>query len=248
MALVLTLAMSLPAFAAAITPSTKTETKYMSSNDGTAWVSVDLATGSKAFTIKRADVKVTAGTTGAKMTHFSKYASNNTYANNNSGKWKSSKSTYYSYGVELDVKKAGTATVAYKIGSKTYKKKIKVLKYKNPAKTVTLTGVNGGKNMASLTKTSHYSSKTVALKANKASAKLTVKPIAGWKIQTAELYDWTNGSRVEMGNYSKGLSSVALNCGKIVANHDYGIEVEFRNTSNNATIYCSYDIHGAKAK
>lgn len=247
LALALTLAMSLPAFAAAVTPSTSTEIEYMSSKSGTSSVYLSLAYGSKSFSIKRSDIKITPGTTGARLTYFSKYASNSASASNYSGKWTSSKYNSYSYSADLEVKKAGTAVVAYKIGSKTYKKKVKVYAYKNPAKSVALSGVNGSKNFASLTNNSSYASKDLALKANKSGAKLVVKPVSGWKITNVELYDQTNNNRVSFGNY-KGLTSATMNCGNLVANHNYSISVSFKNNSTGGTISCDYYVRGAKAK
>lgn len=247
LALAITLAMSLPAFAADVTPSTSTEIEYLDSKSGTSSIYVDLAYGNKSFTIKRSDIKITPGGTGAKLTYFSKYASNSAYASYYSGKWTSGKSNSWSYYADVEVRKAGTAVVAYKIGSKTYKKKIKVYAYKNPAKSIAMSGVNGSKNFASLTNNASYASKNLALKANKSNAKVVVKPISGWKVTEVEVYDDTNNSRVSFNNY-KGVASATLNCGNIVANHNYTVSASFKNNSTEGTLRVNYYIKGAKAK
>lgn len=247
-AIVLVLMMGIPAFAAGtITPNTSTTTYYLKGKTGTSYVYVELAYGTKAFTMKRSDVKVTPGSTGARFITFYKDINNYGYDNYENGKWTSSSTNYNSYEACLSVSKAGTATIAYKIGTKSYKAKAKILAYKNPAKSVVLTGVNSDKSFASLTSSSNNASKSLALKADKASAKLTVKPVSGWKIRSVALSDNSNATEKSIVNYN-GLSTAQINCGTLSASHNYEIRVIFYNTSNKATMTCSYSIKGAKAK
>ena len=125
---------------------------------------------------------------------------------------------------------------------------MKVLGYKNPAKSVVLTGVNGGKSMAYLTKNNAVASKDMVLKAKKTGAKLTVKPISGWKVQSIYFRDQTNGTTHSVSNYEKGFSAPSIVCGNLVTNHKYSINVTFVNTANKATIDCYYTIKGSKVK
>ena len=198
--LLLVAAMAAPALAAGdITPVTGTQIVYRSTKSGVGEVEIELASGTKNFTIKRSDVKVTAGGTGAKLVSFRK----NSWSNESlyesdysaSGKWTSDQhgNARCSYSATLRVSAAGTATVSYKIGSKTYKTTIKVLNYVNPVKSITLTGVNGGKTFASLTKSAVYPSKSLTLKSNPKTSALKITPASGWKITEVYFNDETSG-------------------------------------------------------
>ena len=253
MALILALSIAVPVFAAdgTVTPETGTQTTYMTSKNGSGtsvWVS--LATGSKKFTIKRSDVKVSAGTAGAKLYAFEKnydeYGWLQEYDYSGSGKWETNSSDYVSYSYEagLRVSSAGKATVSYKIGSKSYKTTVKVLNYVNPVKSITLKGVNGSKSFASLTKEAAYTSKSLKLTADTKSAVLKVSPTKGWKITRATFEDETDGISRSIYSYNgKGMSSVSLSCGNLKASHTYWISVQFRNSSNGATLSVQYRVN-----
>ncbi|MDO5132225.1 MAG: hypothetical protein Q4D81_04470 [Eubacteriales bacterium] len=250
MVLAIVLTMAFPAFAAGtITPNTGTQVVYRGAKTGSTTIGISLASGSKSFTIKRADVKVAPGSTGGKLTGF--YKSNSTYVDcecdSSSGKWTTSTSNSWSYRAQLTVSKPGVATVSYKIGTKTYKTKAKVLAYTNPAKTVVLTGVNSGKNMASLLASSN-SAKQMTLKAKTTGAKLTVKPATGWVITGADIYDSTSGVSRSISNWNDGFSTVSLPCGTLLPTHSYYVDLDFRNKSTGASLYCSYYVKGAKAQ
>lgn len=244
LAVALSIALSLPVYAAGtVTPCTGTDTVYMDSNKSGQWVWILLAYGSKPFTIKRTDVKVTAGSAGARFVSFEKYNDSVSYTDlQDNGKWTSESEGDYGYYVALKVSKAGTASVSYKIGSKSYKIKVKILAYQNPAKSVILTGVNGGKSIASLTKNSRTASKSMALKAKQTGAKLTVKPVSGWKIKSLMISDETDDIEKYVGNYGKGFSSAQISWGTLLVSHKYVISARFRNTSNGATLTCEYSI------
>ena len=248
MALAVTLTMAFPAFAESVSPNTGTKTVYLSAKSGAEEFEMDLASGTKSFTIKRSNVKVTAGSTGAKLVGFWLMNYTNSDERMSGSKWNTSGYKSWSYNATLSASKAGTATVTYKIGSKSYKTKLKVLAYKNPVKTLTMTGVNGGKNMASLFKSGAYYTKALALKAKKANAKLTVKPASGWKIRSAEVYDQKEGTSYGIDNWGQGLSAVTLDCGTLQTDREYAVEIVFLNSSNGATLRCSYNVKGSKAQ
>lgn len=103
--------------------------------------------------------------------------------------------SYYYGSVTIKAKKAGTATVSYKIGSKTYKTKVTVKKFTNPVKSITLTNVNGGKNFASRFK-SNVSYTSLTLK--NGTLKLSLTTNSGWKL-TGVYYN--NQTKGYYGNY-----------------------------------------------
>ena len=254
--LVILLAMSMTASAMAagkVTPIKGTQTVYLSTKniDDYSWVEVTLATGTKNFTIKRETVKVKAGTAGAKLQEVNKYRWSSSYQEEyrvgSSSKWKkyTSKSTDCNYSAWLRVKKAGTATVKYKIGSKSYSTKLKVLAYKNPVKSITMTGVNGGKNFASLTKNQRYPDKALQFTSNVSNSTIKVVPAKGWKVTEVYFNAWgENSSYSRSIGCSEGLSSATLKCGKLQVGGSYEAYVELMNTSNGAYMYLWYNIYG----
>ena len=253
--LVILLAMSMTASVMAagkVTPIKGTQTVYLSSKEvyDYNYVSIALASGTKSFTIKPETVKVKAGTAGAKLEEVRKNKWTTTYREEyrvgSSSKWKkyTSKSTNCSYYADLYVKKAGTATVKYKIGSKSYSTKLKVLAYKNPVKSITLTGVNGGKSFASLTKNQRYPSRNLQFTSNVSSATLKVVPAKGWKITDVTFYAYGDSYYYRDLGCSEGLSSATLKCGKMQLGNSYEVSVECMNTSNGAYMYVWYPIYG----
>lgn len=248
--LALTLALAIPVFAAdSITPSTGTQIVYLTSTD-TSVIShsyISLASGTKNFTIKRTETKVAPGTTGAKMTTFNKNINsyNSTSSYSISGKWNTTtySSSNCNYSADFSINKPGTATVSYKIGTKTYKTKLKVLAYKNPVKSITLTGINGGKNFASLTKSSANISKKLSLKTTTKNAQLNITPTSGWKISSVSISDSNTTLSRSVSNYRDGLSSAKINWGTLNKSHSYNISVTFFNTSNHASIHIYYPIN-----
>lgn len=237
--------------AGSIYPQTGTRLVYRP-NTGSKYgqVNIGLAAGTKSFTIKRADVKVSKGTTGAKFSYLRRETSTNKHQGESwsGSEWLTDTSSYknISYTAGLLVNHSGTATVKYKIGTNSYSLKVQVLDYKNPVKSITLTGVKSGKNFAALTKSSMYLSKSISLPKNVSSAKLAVTAASGWKITELYIYDQTAG----VSRYiqcTDGLSSMTLSCGKLLAARRYTVWVDFFNTSNGATMSIAYPITGANA-
>ena len=247
--LLLVMSIAVPAFAE-VTPNTGTQIQYLSRKvaDGNySYIWIDLASGYESFTIKRSSVKVAdAGTTKATVYSFEKRTSQYDYKWNDA--WEDGNPNY-SYEAGIRVGAAGTATISYKIGTTTYKTKVKVLNYVNPIKSVTLTGVNSGKSFAAKTKNQSYmdTSKALALNAKTKSAKLAVKPIDGWKLRYVTLTDVTTGLSREIYNNKTGMTSATINWGTLSVGHNYRISVTCVNTKNDATQSITYYIHGASA-
>ena len=236
--------------AGSIYPQTGTRIVYRP-NSGSAYgtISVGLANGEKSFTMKRSDVKITKGGTGAKLSYFTKNYYISQYSDEylSGTAWESNSDSYKScsYRAELQVNHTGTATVKYKIGDESYALKVQVLGYKNPVKSITLTGVKSGKNFSSLTK-KNLTMKTLPLKKTVSSAKLKVTSASGWKITQVQIYDIKTGqSRYD--TCSDGLRSMTLSCGKLLNTHRYQVWVSFVNTANGATMTTSYLVAGAKS-
>lgn len=74
----------------------------------------------------------------------------------------------------------GSATLSYKIDSKTYKTSFKVYKYENPIKSIKIKGVNSDKSFASSYK--ERNSASFALSKTISNATVVVTPVSGWKI------------------------------------------------------------------
>lgn len=142
---------------------------------------------------------------------------------------------YYDY-IELTLKKPGTAKVSYKVGSKSCSTTVKVLKYTNPIKTLTITGVNGGKNLASKFNTSSY----VNGKGGKKTGKITVAAKSGWKIRSISYQDskyakyWSHSIS---GGAAKATLSIPV---KITGGH---VSVDFVNTKTGGMLYASYNMN-----
>ena len=220
-----------------ITPETGTQTIYLRQKEGTQTVSVDLARGSKDFTIKRSSIKVTPGDTGAEFYYL--YKSHDVWGSDYEyEEWDpySYESTTYSYSVTLRVNHSGTAKVSYKIGKKSYTVTLKVKAYVNPVTTITLTGVNKGKNFASKCKTYMPYEPSLSFPSVVKSATLKVVPKTGWKLRDVSFYDDTTGTSYSKSNWNSGLSSVSLKVGKPDPTHKYSISINFVNSSNGASL------------
>lgn len=131
-------------------------------------------------------------------------------------------------GIELMLLKKGTATVSFKVGSKTYKTKVKVLGYSNPVSKLTIAG---GKNLASQFKNGANASGKVAKK----SGKIVVQAAKGWKIGSVS-YSGNNKS------WSHSMSGATKATLSIPAKFASGgsVTVSFSNTGTGGSLYVSY--------
>lgn len=152
----------------------------------------------------------------------------------------SSSSNSNSQSIELWTKKPGTATVSFKIGSKSYKTKVTILKYANPIKSIVLTGANGNKNFASKTKSSSYGSVKLAKK-TQSKAWLTVTAASGWKISYANIGSENGNNAIHYySSPNKPVSSLTMGAGTIKKG-GY-ISVTLINTKTNANLNVYYDL------
>ncbi len=103
--------------------------------------------------------------------------------------------------IDFKAKKPGMAKITFKVGSKTYTSTVTVKNYKNPAKTVQISGVNKGKNIASKSKNKNYVDNLKLSKTTK-KAKLKVKAASGWELEMVNFYDNTNGKQIVDKFYS----------------------------------------------
>lgn len=88
------------------------------------------------------------------------------------------------YNIGFAVKKPGTGKISFKVGNKTYTSTIKVLRYVNPLKSVSITGVKG--NLAGKFKRSGHNAFRYANKAQK-NAVMKCTAANGWKITGVSL-------------------------------------------------------------
>lgn len=106
----------------------------------------------------------------------------------------------------LNLKRAGTATVTFKTGGKSYKMKFKVLAYKNPVKLFSV----GGKKIAGKFK----SSSTAWLKYTGSKPTIKVTPNKGWKLKSikyeAYKYDEATDTYTRYVKTVKNKTSVKL--------------------------------------
>jgi len=144
--------------------------------------------------------------------------------------------------VGFRVKKAGTATLSYKIGNKTYKTKVTAKAYKNPLKTVNIAGIKNGSttNLASKLKDESYT--YLKLNANKKDAIVKMVANSGWKITEVYAYNYANGSSYTARN-SNGVGTLALNIGNVKKTESYRVTVDLYNTTTGAYQYCYFYIN-----
>lgn len=175
-------------------------------DDGAEYISFSVDGLGKNQEVKKSSVK-SSNTGVATLYYLSKHSSKSqtsSFVGEEDSKYES-----YSATISLDVKKPGSTVISYKIGSKTYKTKITIKPYVNPVSSVTMTGVNGGKNFASLTNKRDYASVSLT-KASK-NAVVKVKPKSGWKVRSITVSDEKTGDYHEVYNYgSKGVSNATL--------------------------------------
>ena len=133
--------------------------------------------------------------------------------------------------IYFSLMKPGTSTISFKIGSTTYKSKVKVLKYVNPLSSLTITGINGGKtihkNFNKDTQPDYKISKTIP------NAKVTAKARKGWDIVTVSINRDSSSGTKTYRSYS-GLSDCTLRNARITKG-SYA-RITARNKSNNAYV------------
>lgn len=235
--------------------TTGTQIVYRPSSNGYGNVSIALAESPENFTIKRTSIKITKGKTGAKLAYLDKNQYNRDDEDEYLGwedstgseQWETYRyhSTNYSYSAGLAVNRAGTATVKYKIDGVAYSTKVKVLNYKNPVSKITLSGVKGGKNFASLTKKDSFI-KDMTLKTKVANATLKVAAAKGWKVSNLSIGEYDKKGNIVNSRSvycSDGLGAMQLSCGALLPGHRYHVSASFVNASNGAYMSLGYWIN-----
>ena len=232
--LILVASLAAPAFAAGtIYPRTGTAILYRPNTGdayGNVWVSI--AYGNTGFGIRRSDIQVLPGTSGAQFVGLRRETSSRQFEDDWSmtGNWKIVEDTAdCRYSVNLKVNSTGTAFILYKINGTTYILSLNIKEYKNPIKSITLTGVNKGKNFASLTKKQVNPTKAFKLNKTVKSAKLKVTAADGWRIRSIELVNTDTGDYKVAGNMMKGSKSASINWGTLKAGQHYEIHVSVFN-------------------
>ena len=250
--LLLMASLAVPAFAAdsAITPTTGTVVIY-NSGKTSGWCNIGLAYGNKNFTINRSSVKiVSAGTTGIRLTGFHKFSqsqSNQYLYNWDANEWRSESYANYNYTAQFNFTGTGTAKVSYMIGSTTYTFTIKVLAYRNPVKSITMTGINGNKSFHSLTASSNFASKDLTFSSAVKTSIVKMTAADGWRIRMITLTDETAGSTRNVRR-DAGFPSAFVYWGTLDVTHRYTIRADLYNTTyKNYSMSVTYHINGSQA-
>lgn len=245
LALVLTVvcAAFVPVTADAAVSYPKEQTLYMTSTSGNSYLSFYVGGLKKSETIGKSSVKSSDKKICAPW-YLERATSTYSYKTQyyDGQKPYSSSSSSYGYYIGLQAKKTGTAKISFKVGSKTYTSKVKFKKYTNPLKTVKISGVNNGNNVASKLKNSNYCS-TLKLTKTTKNATVTVKPNSGWKVQSIEVYNGQTGDTIRVSNYgTKGVSNATLNVGTLKAKSYLRVYITCVD-SNGTSLSCNYYIN-----
>lgn len=226
------------AFAAISVP--KSQTIYLTRKNGTSSVSIPVNGLTKKQKITKSSVK-SSNTSVLAPSSLNRNTNEYTtqYINNKSKDYSSS---YVSSSIYFDAKKAGTSTITFKVGSKSYKSKVTVKKYVNPATTIIIPGVNSGKNIASKFNSDSYKSGKHTKTAK--SGKIRVKAAKGWKLVRVFIDDnKLNGQGISYWS-SKGVSSVSLPIAfALKAKGKYYYSFTFQNTKNKAELTLTYNTY-----
>lgn len=234
---------AVPVTAEAAVTYSKNQTLYRTGT-GTSYSSIYVSGLTKSQTIKKSSVK-SSNTSVAVPWYLEKstssYSYKTDYYDSNIKPYSNSDSSY-SYYIGLQLKKNGTSTISFKIGSKTYQSKITVKSYVNPLKTVTITGVNGGKNVASKLNKSAYNYDLKLTKTTK-NAEVTVKPKSGWKIVSVEVENSDTGDYHRVYNYgTKGVSNATLKLGTLTKGKKVTLRINCQD-ANGTGLWCYYYIN-----
>ena len=247
-ALILIASLAAPAFAAGRIKSTDgniTVGMYYVNDDGSGLVILTLASGDRKFSIDPKKIKVTKGTSGASMGQTNRYFEIESLRNEfmYKGDWKRTDSSdgSYTYTIDLSVKKTGTAKIVYYVGNKPHTVNLTITsKYKNPVKSATLSGVNGGKNFA-LAK-DRGDGKLKKLREDVKGARLKIEAANGWRLIQLGVADMDIGAERRMDFGGNGVTRSSLYYGTLVKGHSYFIHARFYNTRTNQRQSITYSM------
>lgn len=140
----------------------KRQTVYMTSkNSNSSYTSIYVGNLTSSQKISKSSVK---SSKSSVLAPYSLYRNTYSYENQYFERgMKGYKGSDYSYSIELRAKKAGSANISFKIGSKKYTSKVTVKAYTNPISSLTVTGVKNrsSSNLAGKFKRKLFRFKTV---------------------------------------------------------------------------------------
>lgn len=184
----------------------------------------NLKKDSKITSVKSSNTKVAVPTTKS-FTAYTSTAIAKNYSNYKD---------YYGY-VNFSYKKAGKATLSFKVDGKTYKVKVTINKYTNPAKSIK---INGTEVASKFDKKGSVEVKKI--KKNVKNAKITAKAKSGWKITSINIYDQKDYHTANINNYSNGVQGRTLIVDKLTKGHPYTVSVSFSNTKQGGSLTLNY--------
>ena len=233
--LIMVLSLAVPAFADDGAQPRTGKITVMMPGKGQSTLYVMIASGDSDFTMNRSDVKVSKGSSNAKLVGFEKsiYSSeySHSYYNDYDKTWRDSYNNQYgsfSYYALVNVTKPGTAKITYKLNGSTYTINLKVVNYVNPVKSVKLNGIKGGANFASATASQRYA--TFRQNSTIKDAVLKIAAKSGWKLTNITITDLKTGVFDTANFGSKGVSSFTFDYGKMTKGHHYSISAMFTNS------------------
>ena len=145
------------------------------------------------------------------------------------------------YTIELNLAKAGTSKISFKVGNKTYTSTVRVLPYANPLSGLTITGVKNGTGTNLAGKFAKSSTAYVKVPKTQKEAQISMKAAAGWKI-TNICYLAEGKNRILTSE--KGLNSAAIFVGRMPTGEAFrSVSITLRNTKNGAVLKCSCNIN-----
>ena len=233
-AVMLTTLLPVTAFAAISVPAK--QTFYMSSLKGYSYLEVEVDGMTKKQSIDTSSIKSSNKNIFEPVyIYHNKSSFTGTYLFDK----KTNKDTEVWSNINLEVKKPGTAKLTFKIGNKSYSSNLTFKKYVNPLKSITITGVNGGKNFASKFK----ADSNISMKGSSKKGSIKISAATGWKISRAFFNQNNNTENINMYS-SKGVSSVTVPMTSgIKSGKPYYLSVTLVNEKDGGTLNLSVNIN-----
>ena len=217
------------------------KTLYMSGKNETLGVATIFIEGvPNTQNISKSSVKIISGKNIVSLSDFSRYIENYSTEYFVKGK-RAQKNVNRRYSISLTTKRTGIAKISFKIAGRTYTSTIKALPYVNPISNLTVTGVQNAsdKNLAGKFKNDNSANIRV-MKAQK-NAIITCNAAKGWKITTLTFSNKKTNIAKRIF-CEKGISSVNLRVGNLVAAQKGDITIDLINTKTGGTQTCNLDL------
>ena len=218
----------------------KTQTIYMDSKNTTySYGGISINNIPSKTSISKANIKVVSGKNIIELNTLtnSTWSDRTEYFGN--GLKPYTYSNHY-YNIGLRIKKAGTAKISFKVGSKTYYSTIKTLPYTNPIKSLTVTGFSG--NLASKFKTNSYNAFGVQNKKSQTNAYIKCTAASGWKITNISFYNRKTSISRSISCNATPVSSLSLLAGNLSAKQTGNVNIGLKNTKTGGTMYCTLNL------